>query len=79
MATGNIPGDFIHKNSDHGICMRLDVTMAELAVKLDPKIYYPYIIMDNGKPILYNKLNKSINVTLQKALLFCRNISESSK
>jgi hypothetical protein len=49
--------------------------MAELIVHLDPKLYQQHIQNENGKPVLYAKLNKALYGTLQAALLFWKLLS----
>ena len=51
--------------------MLLEGKIAELIVKLDPKLYRKYIWEnEKGKPMLYIKLKKALYGTLQAALLF---------
>ena len=59
------------------IFMLLEGKIAELIVKLDPKLYRKYI-WDNKKekPMLYDKLKKALYGMLQAALLFWELLSD---
>jgi len=51
--------------------MLLEGKIAELIIKLDPKLYCEYIWEnEKGKPMLYARLKKALYATLQAALLF---------
>jgi len=60
--------------------MLLEGTMAELTVKLEPKIYRKYIWKNkHDKPMLYVKLKKTLYGTLQVVLLFWKLLSSTLK
>lgn len=48
-ATVGIPGAFMQADMDELVHMRLEGTMAELLVRLDPKLYRKYVEVVNGK------------------------------
>ena len=75
VATADIPGAFMQADMDEMVHVRLEGTMAELLVKLDPKLYRKYIRMENGKAVLYVELLKALYGTLRAALLFWRKLS----
>ena len=53
------------------ICSKL----AELLVKVDPKLYRKYVIKSKqGVPMLYVKLTKALYGMLRSAMLFYKNI-----
>ena len=56
--------------------MRLQGMMAELLVKLDPKLYRKYVRSENRKPVLYVELLKALYGTLRAALLFWKRLSK---
>jgi len=69
----DIPGTFLHADMEQDIHMLLEGTIAELVVKLDPKLYRKIIWKNkHDKPMLYVKLKKALYGTLQAALLFWR-------
>jgi len=71
VAIANIPGAFQHADMEEEVHMLLEGKIAELIVKLDPKLYRKYIWEnEKGKPMLYIKLKKALYGTLQAALLF---------
>ena len=55
---------------DELVHMRLEGTMAELLVRLDPKLYRKYVQIVNGKSVLYVELKKALYGTMRAALLF---------
>ena len=55
--------------------MRLEGTMAELLIQLEPKLYRKYVIMEKGRQVLYVELRKALYGTLRAALLFWRKLS----
>jgi hypothetical protein len=76
VATADIPGAFMQTNMDDTVHMMLEGKMAELLVKIDPKLYRKYLMGKNGKPIMYVQLKKAMYGTLQAALLFWKNLSK---
>ena len=58
--------------------MILEGTIAELIIKLEPKVYRKYVWHDKkGKPMLYVQLKKALYVTLKAALLFWELLSNT--
>jgi Reverse transcriptase (RNA-dependent DNA polymerase) len=70
MATVDIPGAFMQVDMDEIVHMRLEGTMADLVVKLSPKIFEKEI------NVLYVQLKKALYGTLRAALLFWRKLTE---
>jgi hypothetical protein len=67
----NIPGAFLHSDSDEDITMILKGRLAELMVQVAPNLYRKYISVDKkGMAILYIKMQKAIYGLLRSALLF---------
>jgi hypothetical protein len=76
IATVDIPGAFMQADMDEVVHMKLEGQMAELLVRLDPKLYRKYVHSCNGKPILYVELlKKALYGTLKAALLFWKRLS----
>jgi hypothetical protein len=73
--TCNIPGAFLHADMDEVLHMRIDGPMAKLLLDIDRELYAPFMTEENGKPVIYVKLEKALYGTLQAALLFWRNLS----
>ena len=44
-------------------------------MKIDPKLYRPFILIENGKPVLYVELKKALYGTLKVTLLFWKRLS----
>jgi len=78
VAVTNIPGAFLHANMKGTMHMILEGTIAELIVKLEPKVYRKYVWNDKkGKPMLYVQLKKALYGTLQAALVFWELLSNT--
>eukprot|EP00957_Ditylum_brightwellii_P197743 15065216-Ditylum_brightwellii.AAC.1 len=75
VATCDIPGAFMQADMDEVVHMKLEGTMAELLVKLDPAMYRKYIRTENGRSVLYVELKKALYGTLQAAYLFWKNLT----
>ncbi len=71
----DIPGAFLHADSDKDITMILKGRLAELMVKVAPNLYRKYISVDaKGSAILYVKMQKAIYGLLRSALLFYKKL-----
>jgi hypothetical protein len=79
IATADIPGAFMQADMEGEVHMKMEGTMAELLVKLDPKLYYKCVQTQHGKSVMYAKLKKALYGTLQAALLFWKNLSKNLK
>jgi hypothetical protein len=79
VATADIPGAFMQADMDEIIYMRLEGTMADLLIKLDPDTYQRHARKINGKTVLYVRLIKALYGTLRAALLFWRKLSSKLK
>jgi hypothetical protein len=75
VATVDIPGAFMQADMDELVHMKLEGKMAELLVKLDPKLYRKYVQVVKGKNVLYVELKKALYGTLRAALLFWKKLS----
>jgi hypothetical protein len=54
--------------------------MAELLVKIDPKLYRKYLLLvSKGKPVIYVQLKKALYGTQQVALLFWKKLTKKLK
>ena len=55
----DIPGAFLQADmKGDDVHMKMEGKMAELFVKLDPKLYRKYITLEKGKSVLYVKFKK---------------------
>ena len=67
----DVPGEFLHTQSDENLLMVLKGELAERMVHITPQIYRPYIKMDKkGTPILYVRLKNALYGLLRSSLLF---------
>jgi hypothetical protein len=75
VACFDIPGAFLHADSDKDITMILKGRLAELMVKVAPILYRKDISVDaKGLAILYVKMQKAIYRLLRSALLFYKKL-----
>jgi hypothetical protein len=73
VACFNIPGAFLHADSNKDIAMILKCRLAELMVQDAPNLYRKYITVDRkGTAFLYIKMQKAMYRLLRSALLFYR-------
>ena len=71
----DIPNAFMQVDIDDTVHMKLEGKMTELLVKIDPKLYRPYVLIENGKTALYVELKKALYGTLKAALLFWKRLN----
>ena len=76
VATVDIPGAFMQADIDEVVHVKFEGEIAEMLVKLDPKLYRKYVRDERGKPVLYVELLKALYGTLKAALLFWKLLSE---
>jgi hypothetical protein len=79
VATCNIPGAFMQSDMKGKVVMKLEGVMAEVILKIDPKLYTKYVVTESGKDVIYVILTKALYGTLQAALLFWQNLSGKLK
>jgi hypothetical protein len=75
VATVDIPGAFVQADIDEVVHVRFRGEIAEMLVRMDPKLYRKYVRDENGKSVLYVELLKAIYGTLRAALLFWKLLS----
>ncbi|MGL4350555.1 MAG: reverse transcriptase domain-containing protein, partial [Plesiomonas shigelloides] len=68
VATADIPGAFMQADMDEVVYMRLEGTMVDLLLKIDPDRYGPWVFYENGKKVLYVLLLKALYGTVRAAL-----------
>ena len=76
VATVDIPGAFMQADIDEVVHVKFEGEIAEMLVKLDPKLYRKYVRDEKGKPVLYVELLKALYGTLKAALLFWKLLSK---
>ena len=75
IATCDIPGAFMQAEMDETVYMRLSGPLAMLLEKVNKEKYSKYLSEENGKSVVYVKLQKALYGTLQAALLFWKDLS----
>ena len=58
VVTIDIPGTFMQADMDKLVHVKLEGKMVDLLVKLEPKLFQKYVLIEKGKPILYVELKK---------------------
>jgi hypothetical protein len=75
VACFDIPGAFLHAESDEEVIMMLKGRLAELMVMVDPSLYRKYITVNSrNEPVLYVKMHAALYGMLRSALLFYRKL-----
>ena len=74
VTTCDVPGAFMHADQDELVHVRFEGPMAEILVKVNPKLYRPHILIEKGKKVLYARLRKALYGTLRAALLFWQDL-----
>lgn len=75
VATCDIPGAFLQADNPDFVLMRLDGILAELMVKIAPKLYRKYVTTNaKGRSVLYVQLEKAVYGMMKSALLFYRKL-----
>jgi hypothetical protein len=75
VATVDIPGAFMQADIDEVVHIKFEGEMAEMLVKMDPKLYRKYVKDENGKTVMYVELLKALYGTMRAALLFWKLLS----
>ena len=71
----DFPNAFMQVDMDETVHMKLEGKIAELLMKIDPDLYQPYVLTENGKTVLYVELKKDLYGTPKAALLFWKRLS----
>ena len=79
VGVADIPGAFMQADMEDTVYLRIDGAMAEMLVQLDPEMYGKFVVIENGKTVLYLLLKKALYGTLKAALLFYKKLSEILK
>jgi hypothetical protein len=61
------------------VIMKMNGLLAELMVKTDPKIYQKYIMLEQGRKVLYLQMQKALYGMMKSALLFYRKLIKERK
>jgi len=76
--TADIPNAFIQADLDPIVdgeartIMKITGVLVDLLVRIAPKIYGPFVMIENGKQVLYLLLMKALYGMLKAALLWYR-------
>ena len=71
MVKFDIPGSYLHTETDEEVIMVLEGPIFELMVKLNPKLYRKYVTISRKvKSKTYLNMHKALYLLLRSALLF---------
>jgi hypothetical protein len=65
----DIPGTFVQADIDEVVHVIFEGEIAEMLIRMDPKLYLKYVRDENGKAVLYVELLKALYGTLRAAFL----------
>ena len=75
MATFEIPGVYLHTETDKDVIIYLEGALADIMMKVSPKIYQKYVIMSiKGKLLLCIQIKKSSHGLIRSEKLFHRKL-----
>jgi hypothetical protein len=72
--TFDVPGAFMQVDIDEVVHIRFEGPQADLLVQVHPKLHTQYMVIENGKNIVYVQLEKALYGTLTAALLFWKDL-----
>jgi hypothetical protein len=75
IVTVDIPGAFMQADIDEVVHVKFEGEIAEMLVRMDPKMYRKYVKNEHGKTVLYVELLKALYGTMRAALLFWKLLS----
>ena len=75
VATCDIQGAFMQADIDEITHVKLKGPLATFLTKVDPEKYTKYIMIENGKEVMYVWLVKALYSTMQAALLFWKDLT----
>jgi hypothetical protein len=71
----DVPGAFLHTDTDERVFMVLRGPLAEMLVNIAPETYKNFVTVDKkGAPVIYVKLKKALYGMLRSSLLFYRSL-----
>ena len=77
VALFDIPGSYLHDETDKDVIMALEGLLEELMIKLDPSLYKKYVTTKSkGKPLLYVNIHKVLYEMLCSSILFYKKLVE---
>ena len=78
VVTVDVPAAFMQADMEGpDVHMKLEGNMVRILEKIDPKLYSKYVVIENGKSVIYVKLNKALYGTIQASLLFWKNLTKT--
>lgn len=78
--SADIPNAFVQtdmiQNNNEQVVMKIRGALVDMLLELDPELYGPFVVYENGEKVLYVILLKALYGTLQAALLFYKKLKK---
>ena len=74
VAITDIPGAFLQCDAESDVFLRIEGSMVQALLKIDPQVYREYVVMNNGKKVLYVLLKKALYGLLNSGLIFWKDL-----
>ena len=71
----DVPGAFLQCDAEGDVYLRIEGSMVQALLKIEPGLYRKFIVMNNGKKVLYVKLRKALYGLLNSGLIFWKDLS----
>ena len=75
VATINIPGAFLQTAAKAGNNIKLTGAMVDILCQLNPRLYTQYVVLENGRKVLYTEAYRAVYDMLDSYFLLCMDIS----
>ena len=72
MAVVDIPGAYLSADMDNEVHLMFRGTLADMMVTSNPEIYWPFVLYETGKVVIYVRLQKALYGCLKITLFFTR-------
>ena len=75
VATIHIPEAFLKTSVKPGNYIKFTGVMLYILCQLNPSLYRQYVVLENGRKLLYTEAHKAVYVMVDSAFLFCLDLS----
>jgi hypothetical protein len=74
VVTIDIPGVFLHTNNDDYMITMIVGMLAELMIETNPRLYRQYIVLEEGRSVLYLQLQKALYGMMKSVCFFYKKL-----
>ena len=75
VATIHIPEAFLKTSVKLGNYIKFTGVMLYILCQLNPRLYRQYVVLENGRKLLYTEAHKAVYVMVDSAFFFCLDLS----